>query len=132
MNDNSLTNEEVRNALYPWRLMKYDISFNTTTNDFMVEPLRYVLSISLALEIFPAEMENAQITPIYKGGDKESVINYRPIFVLLCFSKTLERIMYDRLHLYLTENNLLYNKEFGFQKDWSCYCSTWKSNTWNV
>ena len=101
----------------PWRLMKYDISFNTINNDFMVEPLRYILSISLAQEIFPAEMENAQITPIYKSGDKESVINYRPIFVLLCFSKTLERIMYDRLYLYLTENNLLYNKEFGFQKD---------------
>ena len=101
----------------PWRLMKYDISFNTINNDFMVEPLRYILSISLAQEIFPAEMENAQITPIYKSGDKESVINYRPIFVLLCFSKTLERIMYDRLYLYLTQNNLLYNKEFGFQKD---------------
>ena len=97
--------------------MKYDISFNTINNDFMVEPLRYILSISLAQEIFPAEMENAQITPIYKSGDKESVINYRPIFVLLCFSKTLERVMYDRLYLYLTQNNLLYNKEFGFQKD---------------
>ena len=24
--------------------------------------------------------------------------------------------MYNRLYLYLTENNLLYNKQFGFQK----------------
>ena len=25
--------------------------------------------------------------------------------------------MYNRLYLYLTENNLLYNKQFGFQKE---------------
>ena len=28
----------------------------------------------------------------------------------------LERIIYNRLYLYLTENNLLYNEQFGFQK----------------
>ena len=27
--------------------------------------------------------------------------------------------MYNRLYLYLTENNLLYNKQFGFQKEHS-------------
>ena len=61
----------------------------------------------------------ARITPIYKGGDKENIVNYRPIVFLPCFSKILERIMYNRLYLYLTENNLLYNKQFGFQKEHS-------------
>ena len=59
-------------------------------------------------------MKIARITPIYKGG--ENAVSYRPISVLPCFSKILERIMYNRLHLHLTENNLLYNKHFGFQK----------------
>ena len=53
--------------------------------------------------------------PIYKGGDKENVVNYRPISALPCFSKILERIMYNRLYLYLAENYLLYKKQFGFQ-----------------
>ena len=55
---------------------------------------------------------------MYKGGNKENVVNYKPISVLACFSKMLERIMYNRLYLYLIENNynLLYNKQFGFQK----------------
>ena len=52
-------------------------------------------------------MEIARVTTIYKGGDKENVANYKPISVLPCFSKTLEKIMYNRLYLYLTENNLL-------------------------
>ena len=46
----------------------------------------------------------------------QNVENYRPISVLLCFLKALEIIMYDRLYLYLNENDLIYNKQFGFQK----------------
>ena len=61
-------------------------------------------------------MKIVQITRTYKGGDKENVVNYRPVTVLLFFSEILERIKHNRLYLYLTENNLLYNKKFGFQK----------------
>ena len=43
-------------------------------------------------------------------------LNYRLISVLPRSSKILDKIMYNRLYLYLTENNLLYNKQFGFQK----------------
>ena len=70
----------------------------------------------MAQGIFLEEMKIARITPIYKGEDKENVVNYMPISVLPCFSKMLERIMYNRLYLYFPENNLFYNKEFGFQK----------------
>ena len=52
-------------------------------------------------------MEMARGTTLYTGGDKETVANCTPISVLPCFSKTLEKIMYNRLYLYLTENNLL-------------------------
>ena len=41
--------------------------------------------------------------------------NYRPISVLPCFSKILERIMHNRLYKYLTTEKLLYSKQFGFQ-----------------
>ena len=47
--------------------------------------------------------------------DKIDLSNYRPISVLSCFSKILERIMYNRLYQYLTENKILYPKQFGFQ-----------------
>ena len=35
--------------------------------------------------------------------------------MLPCLSKILERIMYNRLYTFLNENNLLYEKQFGFQ-----------------
>ena len=116
MNDAPLTDEEIRNPFYSLKTNKSpgydDIYFNAINNvfDFIVESLQYIFSNSLDHGIFPKEMTIARTTPIYKGGDKENVVNHRPISVLPCFSKILERIMYNRLYLYLTENNLLYNK----------------------
>ena len=95
-----LTDEEVRNAFYFLKTNKSprynDISLNAINNvfDFIVEPLRYIFSNSLVEGIFPDEMKIARITLIYKGGDKEDVVNYRPISVLPCFSKIQEKIMY--------------------------------------
>ena len=44
--------------------------------------------------IFPDSLKIAKVTPVYKSGDNSSLSNYRPISVLPCFSKMLERIMY--------------------------------------
>ena len=61
-------------------------------------------------------MKIAKVTPIFKSRKKELLTNYRPIFVLSCFSKILERIMYNRIYTYLNHNNLLFRKQFGFRK----------------
>ena len=45
--------------------------------------------------------------------------NYQPISVLPCFSKILENVLYNRLYNHLYENNILYNKQVGFQKSTS-------------
>ena len=60
-------------------------------------------------------MKIAKVSPIFKKGDKLILSNYRPISVLSSFSKILERIMYNRLYAYLAENNILFNKQFGFR-----------------
>ena len=61
-------------------------------------------------------MKIAKVMPLFKNGDPENIANYLPISVLPCFSKVLERIMYNRLYKYLCEEKLLYSKQFGFQK----------------
>ena len=65
--------------------------------------------------IFPEEMKIARVTPIIKGGEVPDLGNYRPISVLCCFSKILEKIMYNRLYKHLIH----YNKQFGFQENHS-------------
>ena len=61
-------------------------------------------------------MKTARVTPVFKSVETSFMTNYRPISVIPCFSKMLERITYNRLQKYLTENNLLYCQQFGFQK----------------
>ena len=65
--------------------------------------------------IFPDKLKIAKIFPIYKSGKTYARSNYRPISVLPCFSKILERIMYNRLRNYLNENEILDDKPFGFR-----------------
>ena len=59
------------------------------------------------------------MTPVDKAGDISDISNYRPITVLRCFSKILERLMYNCLYKYLKENNILYEQQFGFQSGYS-------------
>ena len=56
-----------------------------------------------------------RVTPIYKADNSSNVSNYRPISALRCFSKMLERIMYNHLQKYLKDQNILIDKKFGFQ-----------------
>ena len=60
-------------------------------------------------------MKTACVTPIFKSGYEYLLTNYRPISVLPCFSEILGCIMYNRVYGFLRENNILYEKHFGFQ-----------------
>ena len=65
-------------------------------------------------------MKIAKVITLLKNGDPENNTNYRPVSVLPCFSKVLERLMYNRLlYKYLCEEKLLYSRQFGFQKSHS-------------
>ena len=46
---------------------------------------------------------------------KTAYTNYRPVSFLPVFSKIIERIMYNRIYKHLKNNNLLFDKQFGFQ-----------------
>ena len=76
----------------------------------------HIFNLSLQTGIFPEKLKIARVTPLFKGGKNYELGNYRPISVLPCFSKILEKIMYNRLYKYLTDNSILYKKQFGFQE----------------
>ena len=95
-----------------------DISFTVLKNCFgaLHKPLLHVFNLSIIKGICPDDLKIARVTPVFKGGDDKELGNYRPISVLPCFSKILERIMYNRLYNHLVKNKILYSKQFGFQK----------------
>ena len=92
------------------------ISFMVLKNCFgaLHKPLLLVFNLSIVKGIFPDDLKIVCVTPDFKGGDEKDLGNYRPISVLPCFSKVLERIMYNRLYNHLMKNNILYSKQFGF------------------
>ena len=67
--------------------------------------------------MFPDSLKIAKVAPIFKSGDKGNVSNYRPISILPVFSKVLERIMCNRVYHHLDSKGLLYEKQFGFQRN---------------
>ena len=84
-------------------------------SDEIIVILKHIFNISLAKGVFPDKLKIARVIPIFKKGNHTLVAIYRPISVLPCFSNLLERIMYNRLYKFLLENNILYQKQFGFQ-----------------
>ena len=83
------------------------------------DPLKYIFNLSLEKGIFPDQLKIAKVTPLFKKADNASMDNYRPISVLTCFSKILERIIYNRFYTFFIENAILYEKQFSFQKQHS-------------
>ena len=125
MDSKPLSINELKDAFFSLKINASsgvdNISFNIIKKCFGVlcEPLTYLFQLSLEKGVFPDDLKIAQVTPIYKAGDNSGVSNYRPISVSPCFSKILERLMYNRLYEYLKENNILYEKQFGFQSGYS-------------
>ena len=56
----------------------------------------HIFNSSLATRVFPDDLEIVRVTPIFKVGDGKELGNYRPISVLSCFSKILERTVNNR------------------------------------
>ena len=60
--------------------------------------------------MFPDDLKIAKATPVFKAGDNKEHSNNRSISVQKCFSKILERVLYNRLYKYLLDSNILYKK----------------------
>ena len=57
--------------------------------------LTYLINISFIEGISTDELKPARVVPILKAGDPSQIANYRPISVLIFFSKVFEKIMYN-------------------------------------
>ena len=81
-----------------------------------VSPLTSDLFNSCIREgIFPDCLKCAKITPIFKKGQKNQIVNYRPISVLPNIGKILESLASVRLKTFFTRHDLLYDNQFGFR-----------------
>ena len=78
------------------------------------QPLTVFFNYCLSNSIFPEIWKRASVIPIFKKGDLTDVSNYRPVSLLSCLSKVLERIVASHLFHYLKSNNLITENQSGF------------------
>jgi len=57
----------------------------------------------------------ANVTPVFKKGDKQLIKNYRPISLLPVCGKIFEKIIFNNLYNHLTTHNLITKNQSGFR-----------------
>ena len=60
-----------------------------------------------------------KVIPLYKKGDKNLLINYRPISLLPSISKIFGKITYIQMYTNYEEDNLFFTSQYGFRTDHS-------------
>ena len=88
-------------------LLKKDIS----------KQLADLFNLSLSSGVFPSLLKIAKVVPVYKKDSKLDRHNYRPIFLLSNIENILEKLMYKKVYLFLTENTIIYDFQFGFRQN---------------
>ena len=81
--------------------------------DIISEPIALCLNASLNSGKFSQTMKLADVTPIFKKGDRFLRENYRPISILSSFSKIFERIIFNQLAEYF--DSILHSQLCGFR-----------------
>ncbi|CAH2097142.1 unnamed protein product [Euphydryas editha] len=83
--------------------------------NLIINELTQSINNCLRLGTFPDSLKIAKVTPVYKAGSKTDPGNYRPISVLPVLSKIFERVIYNRLEQYLSSQNFIYERQYGFR-----------------
>ncbi|XP_051752787.1 uncharacterized protein LOC127514217 [Ctenopharyngodon idella] len=83
----------------------------------IVPALTHIINSSLHTGTFPTAFKQARITPLLKKPTLNPALleNYRLVSLLPFIVKILERVVFNQLSTYLTQNNLLDNNHSGFK-----------------
>jgi hypothetical protein len=87
----------------------------------VAKPLTNIFNLSISTGVVPEKLKIAKVIPLYKKQDAEVFSNYRPVSLLPCFSKILERIVFDKCMEYIDFNRILNDKQYGFRSNHSTY-----------
>ena len=88
------------------------------TNSISIQ-LSEIFDIFFASGVFPSTLKTAKVIPVHKKDSKLDFSNYHPISLLSNIEKILERLMYNRMYKFFSDNDLIYPLQFGFRQKYS-------------
>ncbi len=81
----------------------------------VTKPIATIINKSICSGSVPDSLKLAKVVPIYKSKDSELCTNYRPISLLPCLSKILEKVIHKRLYHFLNTQDIFYPSQYGFR-----------------
>ena len=82
----------------------------------LAHQLTYLFNCSLSTAVYPSAWKRAKVVPLFKGGDREDVNNFRPVSLLPLPGKLLEKIVHKTISEFFDENHFLSAQQGGFRK----------------
>ncbi len=128
----AISSSELHAALWscsPWKAPGIDQVPNICLRqceDILSDHLLTIFNASLRLQHFPQNWKLAAVVPVPKPSHDLSLPKgYRPISLLSCLSKILERIVADRITFHLESSSSLSHHQYGFRKTRSTELALW-------
>lgn len=121
---------------------KKDINFVNTklileNYDLLGENLLEIINESLETGIYPDKWKETLVIPIEKIKNSKKYNEFRPINMITCEAKIIEKIVNMQLNKYLEENNIITENQSGFRNNHSCetllnlIIANWKVEIYN-
>ena len=86
----------------------------------LAKPLTILFNRSIQENQIPEEWKSAQVTAIFKKGEKSDPNNYRPVSLTPILCKILESFIRDEIQNYMEELKLYTKCQHGFRRKKSC------------
>ena len=86
----------------------------------LAEPLAKLFNKSLEIGEIPKDWKFAEVTAIFKKGNKTDPGNYRPVSLTSVCCKIMEQFVRDNIVKHMTTNDLYSECQHGFRKKRSC------------
>lgn len=109
--------ESIILGLKPNKLPGYDgICLSDLRRNFryLKDTLLLMLNTMIETGSIPIELKTAIVKPLFKGGQRGQVENYRPISILPCIAKILEKFIYITMSSFVEKCNIISPNQYGF------------------
>src|SRR6266516_122447 len=102
------------------RIDKITSTYALSLKEILPKILKKLFNNSMSRNSIPLDCKKANVTPIFKKGNRGNVENYRPVSLTVIFGKVMEKIIKQKLDEFLKINNILVGSKHGFVKGKSC------------
>ena len=87
------------------------------SSDIIAQPLHHIITLSIMQNKFPTSWKYSKIVPLHKKGCTLERKNYRPVAILSPLGKILEKVAYEQLYGYFSDNKIFHPNLHGYRQN---------------